>query len=121
MWIRTIAICVILLMCFMISGCIVCSETTNQESGKKVKGSVLKQLEPGETTKEWTLSALGPPSSRNKLDDGTEIFKYEHSKTVCKEFSIFLLLDSESEKKTNQSVCLEFKDDTLTKYWTEDD
>ena len=121
MWKRTIELGVILLTCFVASGCVVSSDTTSHESGKKLKDSTLKQLEPGKTTKEWTISVLGTPSSRNKLDNGTEVFKYEYSKTVDEEFAIFLLWASDSEKKTSQSICLEFKDNILTRYWTEHD
>ena len=121
MWKRMLELVVILLMCFVTSGCVVCSETTSQESGKKLKNSTLKQLEPGKTTKEWAVSALGTPTSRNKLDNGTEVLKYEYSKTVDHEFAIFLLLASDSKKKTSQSVCLEFRDNILTRYWSEED
>jgi outer membrane protein assembly factor BamE (lipoprotein component of BamABCDE complex) len=121
MWKRTIELGVILLTCFVASGCVVSSDATSHESGKKLKDSTLKQLEPGKTTKEWTISVLGTPSSRNKLDNGTEVFKYEYSKTVDEEFAIFLLWASDSEKTTSQSVCLEFRDNILTRYWTEHD
>ena len=121
MWKRIIELGVVLLVCFVTSGCVVSSDTTSQESGKKLKNSTLKQLEPGQTTKEWTVSVLGMPSSRNKLDNGTEVWKYEYSKTVENEFAIFLLWASDSEKKISQSVCLEFKDNILTRYWSEED
>jgi outer membrane protein assembly factor BamE (lipoprotein component of BamABCDE complex) len=121
MWKRLIGFGVLLLMGLVISGCVVSSDTTTRESGNKINSSSLKQLEPGKTTKEWTEAVLGAPSSRNKLDSGTEVWKYEYSKTVNNEFAIFLLLGSENEKKINQSVCLEFKDNILTKYWSEED
>jgi len=121
MWQRTIKLVVILLICFVTSGCIVSTENTSQERGKKLKNSSLRKLEPGVTTKDWTVSVLGTPTSRSKLDNGTEVLKYEYSKTVNHELVIFLLLGSESEKTTRESVCLEFKDDILTRYWSEED
>ena len=121
MWKRTMSLVVILLVCFVMSGCIVSTENTSQERGKKLKNSSLKQLEPGVTTKDWAVSVLGTPTSRSKPDNGTEVLKYEYSKTVNHELAIFLILGSESEKTTSESVCLEFKDNILTRYWSEED
>ena len=121
MWKRTIALVVILLICLVTAGCIVSTENTSQERGKKLKNSSLRKLEPGVTTKDWTVSVLGTPTSRSKLDNGTEVLKYEYSKTVNHELAIFLLLGTESEKTTSESVCLEFKDNILTRYWSEED
>ena len=120
MWQGTIKLVVILLICFVTSGCIVSTENKSQERGKKLKNSSLRKLEPGVTTKDWTVSVLGTPTSRSKVDNGTEVLKYEYSKTVNHELVIFLLLASDSEKTTSESVCLEFKDDILTRYWSED-
>ena len=121
MWKRTITRVVIVLICLVTSGCIVCTENTSQERGKKLKNSSIRQLEPGVTTKDWALSVLGTPTSRSKLDNDTEVLKYEYSKTVNRELAIFLLFGSESEKTTNESVCLEFKDNILTRYWSEEE
>ena len=88
--------------------------------GRKLKNSSLRKLEPGVTTKDWAVSVLGTPTSRSKLEYGAEVLKYEYSKTVNHELAIFLLLGSESEKTTSESVCLEFKDNILTRYWSED-
>ena len=120
MWKRTIAVVVTGMICFVASGCIVSTENISEERGKKPKTSSVRRLEPGVTTKDWALSVLGNPTSRSKLDDGTEVLKYEYSKTVNHELDIFLLFGSESEKTTCESVCLEFKDDILTRYWSED-
>ena len=111
----------VLLACLMISGCVVCGNSSRQESGKKIRESTLKQLEPGKTTKEWTLSVLGTPTSRNALDNGVEVFKYEYTETVDEQLAVFLILASDSERKTSQSIILEFKDDILTKYWMDRD
>ncbi len=116
---RMVGLGIVILMCLVISGCLVVSDTSRHVSGKKIKESTLKQLEPGKTTKEWTISVLGTPTSRNKLDNGIEVFKYEYTETVNEEAAVFLLVASDSEKKTSQSVILEFKDNILTRYWTE--
>lgn len=112
---------VTILICILASGCAVCSETTSHERGKKIDNSTLQQLEPGKTTQEWAISALGTPSSRNKLDNGTEVLKYEYAKTENQNLAIFLLLASTNEKKSSQAVCLEFRDNILIRYWTEED
>jgi hypothetical protein len=121
MWKRRIARVVIVLICLVTCGCIVSTENISKERGKKLKNSSIRRLEPGVTTKDWAISTLGTPTSRNKVDDSTELLKYEYSKTVNHELAIFLILGSESEKTTSESVCLEFKDDILARYWSEDD
>lgn len=110
---------IIILMCFATSGCLYKNYTTTEEKGKKINDSTLQQLEPENTTKEWAISTLGTPSSRDNLNNGDEIFRYEYSKKVDEKIRVFLLFHSNKEDITSQTVCLEFKDDLLTKYWIE--
>jgi outer membrane protein assembly factor BamE (lipoprotein component of BamABCDE complex) len=118
---RLIGICIALLCIALISGCAVGIDSTIRECGKKIGNTTLQQIAPGETTKDWVEMTLGQPSSKNKLNDGTEIYKYEYSKTVQKETFMIFIFGSDTETKTSQVVYIEIKDNIVKKYWTETD
>lgn len=116
---RIIRLGIIISMCFATSGCLYRNYTTTEETGKKISDSTLQQLDPGKTTREFVLSTLGSPSSRDKQENGTEIFKYTYTKKIDEKIRVFLLFASNKAETTIQIVCLEFKNDLLTRFWTE--
>ena len=62
-------------------------------------------------------ATLGDPSERSKLDDGTEIWKWNYTEHKSSSGHIFLLFDGSSTKETNQSAIIELKDGVVVKKW----
>lgn len=113
----------VLLVCvtFALSGCLISSSSSNRGEGTRIKEHTLKQFEPGTTTKEWTLAVLGSPNKHEALDDGREILRYEYSRKVHSDTTVFLLFSGSSNKTEKQTVYFEFKDQVLSRYWVEHD
>ena len=99
------------------AGCLVSNDTTRSQSGKYVSDRAWRQIDEGETSAAWVQATLGDPSERSKLDDGTEIWKWNYTEHKSSSGHIFLLFDGSSTKETNQSAIIELKDGVVVKKW----
>ena len=52
------------LFVMLAGGCLVMGGKEISQSGTRVTGATLNQIEPGVTTREWLLTAIGEPTSR---------------------------------------------------------
>ena len=96
------------------------SHRTLKTAGKPISDEVLGQIQPGVTTKEWVLAALGAPTNEVKLNDGVEILEYEYGRETRTSFEFLFLIDSETSKETREEVHLELKDGIVQRYWRDD-
>jgi hypothetical protein len=119
MYLRFSSAIVLTLIIVLASGCLVSKGSTVRASGTKVSQPTLSQIEPGKTTESWLLAVAGEPSSRRKIDDHTSILRYEHSTTVRKGGSVFLLFRGHEEKTEKSAAVFEVTDGIITRYWTE--
>ncbi|MHC4440649.1 MAG: hypothetical protein ACYS3S_25145, partial [Planctomycetota bacterium] len=67
-------------------GCVV-SETDEQYTG--IENDTLKQVECGQTTRNWVVETFGEPSEQILTDDGGEILKYKCIRTKDNKFVMF--------------------------------
>ncbi|MHC4666233.1 MAG: hypothetical protein ACYS9T_09810 [Planctomycetota bacterium] len=117
---RTAIICGIfsLLIAFLAAGCI--SGRTDIDYGRcgpAVSNKTLRQVKPDQATKAWVLATLGEPSSNRTLADGTEVLKYEYTKKIDSNFSIWPVLDLHDKKTEHKRVYFEIKDGVVKTYW----
>jgi len=103
------------------SGCLVVSGKSIDESGVKVSGTTLSQVEPGKTTVSWIIAALGQPSARTPVttDPNIEILRYDYKIRKSSSGTVFLLFSGESENESKTRTYFEITDGVVSKYWTE--
>ena len=103
------------------SGCLVMGGKEVSQSGTKVTGATLSQLEPGVTTREWLLTTIGEPSSRAPVpnDPAVEIFKYEHRERRSQGSAVFLIFAGGSEIEQTTTTYIELREGIVSRYWTE--
>ena len=98
-------------------GCIVC-ETDEQYTG--VENQALKEIECGQTTRNWVVETFGEPSEQILNDDGSEILKYKCVRTKDNKFVMFpppiVIRD---EKDVEHTVAFEVRDGIVQRYWKE--
>jgi len=98
-------------------GCIVC-ETDEQYTG--VENQALKEIECGQTTRDWVVETFGEPSEQILNDDGSEILKYKCVRTKDNKFVMFpppiVIRD---EKDVEHTVAFEVRDGIVQRYWKE--
>jgi outer membrane protein assembly factor BamE (lipoprotein component of BamABCDE complex) len=106
---------------FVTSGCLLTTSNSVDESGVQVSASTLRQVELGQTTDDWLVSALGEPSSRatSRVPGDVEIWGYNYERTKKSQGSLFLLFAGSSHKVDRLTTYFEITDGVVTRYWTE--
>jgi hypothetical protein len=101
----------------LVVGCVV-SETNEQYTG--IENETLKQVERGQTTRDWVIETFGEPSEQILADDGTEILKY---KCILKKDNKFVMFPPpiviRDEKDVEHTIAFEVRDGIVQRYWKE--
>jgi outer membrane protein assembly factor BamE (lipoprotein component of BamABCDE complex) len=100
-----------------LAGCLVSSNTTQSQSGKYVSDRTWRQIDEGETSAAWIEATLGEPSERKRLDDRTEIWKWNYTETKNSSGHIFLLFDGSSNKEKQGAAIVELRNGVVVKKW----
>jgi len=101
----------------LVVGCVVC-QTDEQYTG--VENETLKQVECGQTTRDWVVETFGEPSEQILTDDGTEILKYKCVRKKDNKFVMFpppIVIND--EKDVEHTVAFEVRDGIVRRYWKE--
>jgi len=101
----------------LVVGCVVC-ETDEQYTG--IENETLKQVECGQTTRDWVVETFGEPSEQVLRDDGTEILKYKCIRKKDNKFVMFpppIVIND--EKDVEHTVAFEVRDGIVRRYWKE--
>ena len=98
-------------------GCVVC-ETNEQYTG--IENDALKQVECGQTTRDWVVETFGEPSEQILADDGSEILKY---KCIRKKDNKFVMFPPpiviHDDKEVEHTIAFEVRDGIVQRYWKE--
>lgn len=93
------------------------SRTTYGHSRSAPGYDTLRQIHPGETTKEWILQTLGRPTSEKRLDDGAEILRYEYTSKTRNKFGCLFLINIDHSTVTEDNIYIEVRDGIVVRYW----
>ncbi len=101
----------------LVVGCVVI-KTDEQYTG--IENETLKQVECGQTTRDWVVETFGEPSEQILADDGSEILKY---KCVRKKDNKFVMFPPpiviKDDKDVIHTVVFEVRDGIVQRYWKE--
>ncbi len=100
-------------------GCLVVKGNSTKEEGVMVSSATLNQVQPGETSAGWLRATLGEPTSSRKVDEHTEILRYDHKVVTEKGGAVFLIFAGGERHENTKSVLFELKDGIVARYWTE--
>jgi len=93
------------------------SRTTHGPGGNIPGEYTLKQIQPGETTKEWILQTFGTPTTERRLEDGAEIMRYEYTHTTRNKFSLLFIINIDNSSETKENLYIEVRDGIVIRYW----
>ena len=103
-----------------LAGCISShSDVKYGSKGPAVGSATLRQVQCGETTKDWLLTVLGEPSRTTQGANGSEILAYEYTKTIDSDFSFCVLFDADDRREERTVYVFELEDGIVTRYWKE--
>lgn len=114
---KAVAAIVSLFCLAVIPGCLINSRNSISISGRYIGPSTLKQIEPGKSRQDFVLATLGAPTTKTRLEDGTEVWRYEYRKLTQSSGSVFLLLDTDSCVEKEGAVYVVFRDGIVEKTW----
>jgi len=104
----------------LLVGCLVSDSEVSYKGRKRPIGNqTLRQIECGQTTRDWLVAALGEPTEELLTEDGTEILKYRCTETKDNQFILFPIVFVDDEKEIDHSVSFEIKDGIVQRYWKE--
>jgi hypothetical protein len=103
----------------LVCGCgpIVSSHNTVKRSGPEVGAATFAEVRPGKTTGDWVLAALGEPSRRATLADGSELWVWTTKEHKSGSGSVWLLYGGQSDKETLRNAYVQVTDGVVTKKW----
>ena len=113
-----IALFVLLLaMLVLMGGCVVYN-ADEQYTG--VENKMLKEIECGQTTRDWLVETFGEPTGLLMTDDGGEILRYKCVKKKDYKFVMFPPpIVIHDDKQVEHVVAFEVKDGVVQRYWKE--
>ena len=107
----------LLVMLVLMGGCVVC-QVDEEYSG--VENGMLREVECGQTTREWLVETFGEPTELLIADDGSEILRY---KCVRKKDNKFVMFPPpiviKDDKQVEHIVAFEVRDGIVQRYWKE--
>jgi outer membrane protein assembly factor BamE (lipoprotein component of BamABCDE complex) len=99
------------------SGCLITSDTEQHRSGNYVADSTFSQIQPGRTTVGWVRATLGPPTTIESLEDGTQIWKYVYTERRESSGAVFLIFGGHDANETNHTAFVEIRNGLVVKAW----
>ncbi len=100
----------------LLPACLINSDRNVEQRGQFVGPETLSKIEPGRG-KDFVLALLGEPSSRSKLEDGSEIWRWSYSEVTSSETGVIFVLGSKSSREKQGVVFVEFEDGLATRAW----
>ena len=98
-------------------GCLISSSNSTSYSGAHVTPSELASVTIGESTPDMVESTVGAPSTKKTLDDGSELWTWNYSKTTSGHGSVLLLFSGSSSTTNAHSAHVLFRDGVAAKKW----
>jgi hypothetical protein len=102
------------------SGCLIHSHNRTEYSGTYVGSATFDRVEEGKSTPEYVLATFGEPTSRSKLNDGSEVWKWCYRRTHDSSGSVFLLFGGSGHSENEGAAFVVVKDGVVTKKWRDD-
>jgi hypothetical protein len=107
-------------LALILSGCISGrSDVRYGPEGPAAGHETIRQIEIGQTSREWVLGTLGKPTSATMTPDGMEILKYVYTKKVDSDLDVFLFLDFDEKHEYRTTFYFEIADGVVTNFWKE--
>ena len=106
-----------LLALMLLTGCLVAHSSNQSYSGNYIPQDTFDRIEPGKTTAAWVQATLGEPSSREKVDGNTEVWKYSYTERKESSGAIFLIFGGSDKKEQQHVAYVEMSNGVVSKKW----
>jgi outer membrane protein assembly factor BamE (lipoprotein component of BamABCDE complex) len=100
-----------------VPGCLVSSTNHDKVEGNYVPENTFDRIKAGETTSGWVKATLGEPSSKEKVENGDEVWKYSYTEVHEGSGAIFLIFGGSDRKEKQRNAYVEFKEGVVSNKW----
>jgi hypothetical protein len=98
----------------LLVGCVI-SDSDVHYTG--IADESLKQVQCGQTTKNWLVATFGEPTEQRVTDEGNEILSYKCTRKQDNSVVVFPIVIVDDEKETEHTISFELKDGIVQRYW----
>ncbi len=120
MLVRSLVCCALGAAAATLSGCLISSHSNESFTGTRVSDATFNRIEPGVTTQQWITGTLGEPSIKTKLEDGSELWKWQYAKVKSSSGAILFVFGGSSTSTQASAAYVQLKDGIVTKCWRAD-
>lgn len=107
----------LVLMSVLTVGCMVCDSNVHYSG---VEDQTLKEIECGQTTRDWLIESLGEPTEQYTDENDTEILRYKCTKRIEKDFVLIPPVIVTNDTRTMEHfVAFEIQEGIVQRYWKE--
>lgn len=92
-----------------------CRSASPSETGIRLGEETLKQFQPGETTEDWLISVIGPPTSRTDRADGISVLRYS---TESKSTGVLSWFGGSGTRNT-ATIYFISRDGVISQFWAD--
>jgi len=100
-----------------LGGCLVTGSSKETMTGTHISPTTFSNIEPGVTTETWVRAALGEPTSRSELDDGSSLWRWSFRRDKTSSSAVFLIFGGSSRKESEGATFVQLKDGIVVKAW----
>jgi outer membrane protein assembly factor BamE (lipoprotein component of BamABCDE complex) len=116
--IRNVLMCVVLAGLLIAgAGCLVGVSSNDSRTGNYVAQNTINQIQPNQTTRGWVAGIIGEPTSKVKVDEATEVWKYSYNEKHESSGAVFLIFGGSNVKETSHALFIEFHGDLVSRFW----
>lgn len=102
----------------LLTGCLAGGSSHSDITGTYVSSDALAQITPNNTRREFVEATLGQPSSKKKLEDGREIWRYFYTRTKKSNgYVLFVFGGSNTEQRQETTVIQFTPEGVVEKVW----
>ena len=100
----------------LLPGCLIGRNSKTEVHGTYVGPETIAQIEPGKSAS-YVVALLGEPSSKTRLDDGGELWKWSYVERKESRGSVLFIFGSNSKHETHNTAFVEFANGAVKRAW----
>ncbi len=93
-----------------------CATYTTTTEGTLIHENMVADIETGETTEEWIIDLLGPPTTREPLEDGKEKISYVYTEKRVPKYLMGTITDESKTITARNLLEIVIKDGVVFSY-----
>lgn len=100
-----------------LGGCLVGGSSETRVTGAYIGPQTVAAVRPGETRAEGVVAMFGEPSNKSTLEDGSELWRWDYTRSSKGGGYVFLIAASRHRDEVSSRTFVQLKEGVVTKVW----